>query len=261
MMNGNEVGSWTDNQRKFLFSQLEKNNVSKEELEANLGFPMSDLTKIEASGLIDCLTKNGDLSETVNKIKELHGNAQKSEDKVEQRQVPAEAPQQIIQKKVENPMKVEKPSSRPQLMAKFNGIPEELADMYFAIIDGALYIKNPGLLYMASKKGYAKIETISESDEKGGFVAVAKIYPHIPIEFIKAITPLSPEIQTRLLNEQYGPTTEKGSANKENVKNSRMFPFFEELARTRAVDRALRLYTGYGGTAYEELPNSEIERD
>ena len=158
-------------------------------------------------------------------------------------------------------MKVEKPSSRPQLMAKLNGIPEELADMYFAIIDGALYIKNPGLLYMASKKGYAKIESVSEPDGKGGFTAISKIYPKIPVDFIKAITPLSPEIQARLLDEQYGPTIEKGSANKENVKNSHMYPFFEELARTRANDRALRLYTGYGGTSYEELPDAHLEVD
>ena len=155
-------------------------------------------------------------------------------------------------------MHVEKPSSRPQLMAKLNGIPEELADMYFAIIDGALYIKNPGLLYMASKKGYAKIESTSQSDGKGGYVALAKVYPKIPIDFIKAIASLSPDLQVRLLDEQYGPTVEKGSANKDNVKNTRMHPFFEELARTRAVDRALRLYTGYGGTSYEELPDAEV---
>ena len=32
----------------------------------------------------------------------------------------------------------------------------------------------------------------------------------------------------------------------------------EKLAQTRAVDRALRLYTGYGGTSYEELPDAEV---
>ena len=271
MMNSN-VGSWTDAQRKLLFSLMGKVDFTKEDMEASLRFPMSELSVSEASTLIDCFKNNGDLTDAVMKVREKHGAAKGPLDQVpekpanepepEQKQMPvAEAPQQIAQRKAESPMKVEKPSSRPQLMAKLNGIPEELADMYFAIIDNALYIKNPGLLYMASKKGYAKIETTSEPDGKGGFTAISKIYPKIPIDFIKAITPLSPEIQTRLLDEQYGPTIEKGAANKENVKNSRMYPFLEELARTRAVDRALRLYTGYGGTSYEELPDAEISGD
>ena len=281
MMNSN-VGSWTEAQRKMLFSLMGKVDFAKEDMEASLKFPMSQLSVSEASALIDCLKNSGDLSEVVRKIREDHATVKGPLDQVPEKPVnsPVKAqveppalksepsglsiprsPEEAMQRKAESPMKVEKPSSRPQLMAKLNGIPEELADMYFAIIDGALYIKNPGLLYMASKKGYAKIEVTSEPDGKGGFTAISKIYPKIPIDFIKAITPLSPEIQLRLLDDQYGPTVEKGSANKENVKNSRMYSFFEELARTRANDRALRLYTGYGGTSYEELPDAQLESD
>ena len=240
----------TDAQRKLLFSQMEKENIDKVALEDRLGFSIGELSKQEASALIDCLMHNGDLDEAIERILNNRNPVLSTQESG------VAAP-----KDVKNPMKVEKPSSRPQLIAKLNGIPEELADMYFAVIDGALYIKNPGLLYMASKKGYTKIEAVSEPDGKGGFVAVAKVFPKIPVEFIKAIASLSPEIQTRLLDEQYGPTIEKGAANKENVKNSRMYPFLEELARTRAVDRALRLYTGYGGTSYEELPDAEISGD
>ena len=240
----------TDAQRKLLFSQMEKENIDKVALEDRLGFSIGELSKQEASALIDCLMHNGDLDEAIERILNNRNPVLSTQESG------VAAP-----KDVKNPMKVEKPSSRPQLIAKLNGIPEELADMYFAVIDGALYIKNPGLLYMASKKGYTKIEAVSEPDGKGGFVAVAKVFPKIPVEFIKAIASLSPEIQTRLLDEQYGPTIEKGAANKENVKNSRMYPFLEELARTRAVDRALRLYTGYGGTSYEEPPDAEISGD
>lgn len=269
-----EKGSWTDAQRKLLFGLMHKSDLTAEDMEASLKFPMSELSVQEASSLIDCMKNTGDLSEVVKKIRDDHGNVKGPLDQVPEKpsttpvKIPPETsvsipktPEEAMRRKSESPMKVEKPSSRPQLMAKLNGIPEELADMYFAIIDGALYIKNPGLLYMASKKGYAKIESVSEPDGKGGFTAISKIYPKIPVDFIKAITPLSPEIQARLLDEQYGPTIEKGSANKENVKNSHMYPFLEELARTRANDRALRLYTGYGGTSYEELPDAHLEVD
>ena len=246
-------GTWTDAQRKLLFGLMHKSGLTVTEMEASLEFPMSELSVQEASSLIDCMKNSGDFSEAVNKIREARNESDAAAKEEE-----AQEATQAVTKNVKNPMNVEKPSSRPQLMAKLNGIPQELADMYFAIIDGALYIKNPGLLYMASKKGYAKIESTSQSDGKGGYVALAKVYPKIPIDFIKAIASLSPDLQVRLLDEQYGPTVEKGSANKDNVKNTRMHPFFEELARTRAVDRALRLYTGYGGTSYEELPDAEV---
>ena len=247
-------GTWTDAQRKLLFGLMHKSMLTAEDMEATLKFPMSELSMQEASSLIDCMKNSGDLSEAMNKIREARNESDAAAKEEE-----AQEATQAVTKNVKNPMNVEKPSSRPQLMAKLNGIPQELADMYFAIIDGALYIKNPGLLYMASKKGYAKIESTSQSDGKGGYVALAKVYPKIPIDFIKAIASLSPDLQVRLLDEQYGPTVEKGSANKDNVKNTRMHPFFEELARTRAVDRALRLYTGYGGTSYEELPDADAE--
>ena len=62
MMNSN-VGSWTDAQRKLLFSLMNKVDFSKEDMEASLKFPMSELSVQEASFLIDCLKNNGDLSE------------------------------------------------------------------------------------------------------------------------------------------------------------------------------------------------------
>ena len=53
--------------------------------------------------------------------------------------------------------------------------------------------------------------------------------------------------------------TRKKDRGKENVKNSKMYPFLKEMAETRSVNRALRLYTGFGGTSYEEMPESVVE--
>jgi hypothetical protein len=75
--------TWTDAQRKFLFSQLEKNGIDKERIESSLGFSMSEFSKAEASALIDCLTGNGDLTEVIQLIKNKHtaSNDQKVDDK------------------------------------------------------------------------------------------------------------------------------------------------------------------------------------
>ena len=120
MMNSNG-GSWTDAQRKLLFSLMGKVDFTKEDMEASLKFPMSELSVQEASSLIDCLKNNGDLSETVGKIKEKHGTAKgpldnvpdkpvdtpakeqpaQSSQKAEQKQVPVEAP--AVQKTVPTP--------------------------------------------------------------------------------------------------------------------------------------------------------------
>jgi len=72
-MMSNEKASWTDAQRKLLFSLMGKADFSKEEMEASLKFPMSELSKEEASRLIDCFLGNKDLSEIVKEVREMHG--------------------------------------------------------------------------------------------------------------------------------------------------------------------------------------------
>ena len=84
------IGSWTDAQRKLLFSLMNKVDFSKEDMEASLKFPMSELSVQEASFLIDCLKNNGDLSEVIGKIREKHGTAKGPLDQVPDK--PADAP-------------------------------------------------------------------------------------------------------------------------------------------------------------------------
>ena len=58
----------TDAQRKLLFSQIEKEGIDKAALEDRLGFSIGDLSKQEASVLIDCIMHDGDLEEAIEKI-------------------------------------------------------------------------------------------------------------------------------------------------------------------------------------------------
>lgn len=146
------------------------------------------------------------------------------------------------------------------MLARELGLPSELADLFFINIDGKPYIKNPGLLYMAAKgRGYQAIQTEDRYNEKSQtWEAVTAIYPKVTADMILAISKLAPEIQKVAMDAITRPTTATGTANKENVQNSRMLKNLREMAQTRSQNRALRPYTGYGGTSAEEMPTGVI---
>lgn len=75
-------GMMTDPQRKFLFTKMGEANVTKEDLEKSLGFSISELSKGEASILIDCFFKNGDLDITTKTIRENHEPLPAQENKI-----------------------------------------------------------------------------------------------------------------------------------------------------------------------------------
>jgi len=145
-------------------------------------------------------------------------------------------------------------------IARMYNIPDDLANMYFMTIDNQLYIKHPGLLYMAAKIGYQSIQVESSYDEKTKtWTAKAIVFPKISIEQIQNLASIPDEFRKQAWEYLTKPVIAFATANEYNVKNTKMYPFLKEMAETRAVNRALRLFTGYGGTSYEELPESEIE--
>lgn len=134
------------------------------------------------------------------------------------------------------------------------GIPKELADLFFMKFENQLYIKNPGLLWLASKKGYAHMEVTDKYDETNKeWVAEYKVYPVLTKEIVEAISKLDPKIQENALLIATKPTNGIGRAGEKNIKMKTMIPFARELAQTRAQNRCLRAYTGYGGTSAEEI--------
>ncbi len=261
----------TERQRKFLFKLLNDAGMDKEELEVILQRRISTMDKNDMSRLIDTFMTYKD-SELLNEklMKMADDNpVLPPEETQEAKEIPKPQENKPIQKtehiertplKVpKHPFVVEKASTKTELMASLHGIPPELADMFFTIINGALYIKVAGLNYMAGKIGYARIVTTPEyNEERKEWTATAYIYPRIPIDVLKALNGLSPDIQQQVL-ESYGPTIAHGRASRENVTNPKMLPFLKEMSETRALGRALRYFTAYGGTSYEELPDAEIE--
>lgn len=234
----------TEPQRKFLFSLMEELDISKEEIESEYG-AISEMTRQEMSSVIDKL----------NTAKSKQGTL--DSDNKEEKQVPAK----------NNPAPKPKESfstkkGSQMAMAKAAGIPEDLANMFFMELNGSPYIKVAGLQYLAGKKGYGRVNIRSYYDEtKETWYAEAKIYPKLDKELILAIAQLNPEVQGDIVEELKEPTNGLGSANKQSVKMTQMHPFLREMAETRALGRALRSYTGYGATSYEEMPEAQIERD
>jgi hypothetical protein len=130
--------------------------------------------------------------------------------------------------------------------------------MLFMNMGGNLYIKVAGLLYIAGKIGYQRIE-IRKIEGKNAYEAL--IYPKVSLKQLEALSHLSPEVQRLAYEDLTKPTNGYGSASEENVKMMDMWKFLPEMAQTRALGRALRNYTGYGGTTYEELPDATVEVD
>jgi len=255
----------TDRQRKLLFAKMAELNIDKDVFEGTIELPISQMSKAEMTKAIDILlnkniqNKIGELRVKFALSGEERETKQESQPTETQEEPPAQTPATTAPPAVATAkLTVEKPSSRPALMARMNGIPAELADMFFSVIDGSLYIKLPGLLYMASKKGYSRIVVDEPTMKDGTWYAKATVYPIIPKDILITLGSMDKELASRIVSEYYGPVIGYGRANKDNVKTTKILPFLPELAAARATARALRLYTGYGGTSEEELPDARI---
>lgn len=244
-MMGTESGM-TDRQRGKLFSEMGRLGLSEKDIEEKLGFGISKLTVSEASDLIDCLMTGKDLSTVTGKIKE------------KRTAIASESP--ATNEEGNEKTKITVTPGSEMALAKVAGIPPEMANLFFMSLNGTAYIKVAGLQYMAGKTGYRRIEITDHFDEKSQtWIAEAKIYPKISVDTIKALASLTPEVQKQMYDELSKPTNGIGTANKDNVKTDKMWKFLREMAQTRALGRALRSYTGYGSTTYEELPDAEVE--
>ena len=242
------VGSITDPQRKKIFALMEQKGVSKEEIEDMFKVSISDLSMSSASTLIGYLAGGINKEDAIERIKDSQFPKKRVEEKEDPQVNPVKYSMTVL------------PGSTLAL-ARTAGIPEEMANLFFMNLNGTAYIKVAGLQYMSGKIGYRRIEITDSFDEKRGWIAEAKIYPKIDAKMLEVISHLDPAVQKEAYEDLSKPTNGIGTANKDNVQNARMLPFLREMAQTRALGRALRSYTGYGSTTYEELPDSQIEVD
>lgn len=142
------------------------------------------------------------------------------------------------------------------------GVPKELV----VSLNGKLFVTQAGLLLKCERKGgyrsmHAEIVgEVKEGDKVIGYEAVGYIYPNLSAADLKMLEllPQYPEkLQARLMDEIGRPYTATATATKANVKMSAMHHYLKELACTRALNRALRLYTSCGFTSTEEMDDHE----
>jgi len=251
----------TDKQRSFLTSLLREKEITEEEFLSAIGEP-SSLTKQNAQMVIDVLMHSPNPKEDLKQLglhvkydeEEIRGMANKGKAKSDTNSNSTE----IIESTQSTP-KNKMVIGDVNKLAETYGLPKEIASMFFMTINDTLYIRHPGLLYIAKKRGYTRILTQSHYDkDHNEWVGTCYIYPVIPVEVLEALKGVDPQVQLMIIKEYYGPTYAEGRASERNVINRRMHMWLKEMAETRAEVRALRRFSGYGGTAFEELPEAEI---
>jgi len=134
---------------------------------------------------------------------------------------------------------------------------------FLLTINGKPYVTKEGLLIRAQKKGFRSIQTlpVQERDdpEDPYFEFEAKIYPNFSdkdYELLISMRGIDRDSFRKVFEDLMRPTIARGYACKENVRNPELVrqKQLKNLAETRALCRALRVYTGCGLTAFEELP-------
>jgi hypothetical protein len=145
-------------------------------------------------------------------------------------------------------------------LSKFYGIPEPLMNVYFIELGGVLYAKEMFLLEQAYKRGVQCIEVKVEQKE-GVWEAEAKIYPSLDEKIMMRLLDMPEEERKKYWEYLTKPTVEWGKASRETVRMSTMQPYLREMAIKRAVTRACRLFSGWGSTSYEEMPEAELSSE
>lgn len=143
-------------------------------------------------------------------------------------------------------------------LASFYGVPKELMNVYFIEIGGTLYAKEMFLLEQAYKRGVQSIVVKVEEKSPGYWESEATIYPAISEKIMLRLLDLPEEQRSRYWEYLTRPTVEWGKASKDTVRMGTMQPYLREMAIKRAVARACRLFSGWGHTAAEEMPDAEL---
>jgi len=124
-------------------------------------------------------------------------------------------------------------------------------------MNGKPYVTKEGLLLQARRIGYASIEADVapvDGDPTKGWEAEGKIFRMLTREEMDMLSKLANDKEAFLTayRDLRRPTRAHATATKENVQMSTLHSRMRELAETRAINRALRLYTGCGLATPEE---------
>lgn len=131
---------------------------------------------------------------------------------------------------------------------------------FILTINGRPYVTKEGLLAQARRIGFDSIQATIHEDGKGGYEAEAQVVRSLrpdELALLQAMALKTDHDTFRLVyKDLHAPTVAHASATKENVRNPGMAPWMRELAETRAINRALRLFTGCGLVSVDELEDA-----
>jgi len=133
---------------------------------------------------------------------------------------------------------------------------------HVVLLGGKPYISQGGLLEIGHKKGIRALTIEKVEDIGGGKLAVAHLYPPYTdneMHILEMTANLAPEVQKDALQNLFKPFVGIATATPKNIQMAPMREYLTEMACTRAVNRALRLYTAFGFVSAEELSDYEGE--
>ena len=133
---------------------------------------------------------------------------------------------------------------------------------HVVLLGGKPYISQGGLLEIGHKKGIRALTIEKVEDIGGGKLAVAHLYPPYTddeMRILEMTANLAPEVQKDALQNLFKPFVGIATATSKNIQMAPMREYLTEMACTRAVNRALRLYTAFGFVSAEELSDYEGE--
>ncbi len=120
------------------------------------------------------------------------------------------------------------------------------------------YVTKPGLLYKLEQKGYhaVQIRYILEDEKAGVYECEAAIYPKLRKEDYELLSKILDKGDKAIFRETreelMRPTISRGRASPETLKEKQL-KWAKEMAETRALCRAARVYSGCGLYMEEEV--------
>lgn len=133
-------------------------------------------------------------------------------------------------------------------MSELVGIPSP----FILLLNGKPYVTKAGLYWKAEKKGYRAMRTVflERDTENQDYLVEARLYPHLTKNDYMLLGDVlksgNDDLYEKTFKEMIRPYVVQRRTNRENVPMKAIHCHMEALAQTRAINEALRLFTGCG---------------
>lgn len=132
-------------------------------------------------------------------------------------------------------------------MSELVGMPSP----FIQLLNGKPYVTKAGLYWKAEKKGYRSLRTVflERDTDNQDYLVEARLFPHLRKEdyiLLGMLQDGDKDLYASTFKEMTRPYVVQRRTNRENVPMKAIHCHMEALAQTRAINEALRLFTGCG---------------